>query len=92
MNFKYNPQTLKKLESLFEEIGYVIRYEKGNFQSGYCLLEDKQIAVINKFLNIEGRMNVMLEILPTIEFDKENLSTEGKEHYQDFINAPLENE
>jgi hypothetical protein len=37
---KYNPQTLNKLEKVFSEAEYVIRYERGNFQSGYCILED----------------------------------------------------
>jgi hypothetical protein len=49
MSFKYTPNTLKKLEQLFEEMSYIIRYEKGNFNSGYCLLEEKKIVVINRF-------------------------------------------
>ena len=31
MSFKYTPNTLKKLEELFDEARYIIRYEKGNF-------------------------------------------------------------
>ena len=57
MSFKYTPNTLKKLEELFEEARYVIRFEKGNFNSGYCVLEEKRVVVINKFFNIEGRIN-----------------------------------
>ena len=77
MSFKYTPQTLKKIESLLEEIGYITRYEKGNFNSGYCILEDRKIAVVNKFLTVESRINVLLEIVPTIKVDTETLSTEG---------------
>jgi hypothetical protein len=82
MAFAYTPHTLKKIESLFEELAYQIRYEKGNFQSGYCLLEDRSIAVINKFLTIEGRINVLLEILPNINADLDKLSTEGAAFYK----------
>lgn len=62
------------MEQLFEEIRYRIRYEKGNFNSGYCILEDKKVAVVNKFLDIEGRINALLDILGTIEVDTGALS------------------
>ena len=63
---KYSKHFLKKLETLFEELGYAVRYEKGNFQSGYCLVQDRKIAVINKFFETEARVSVLLEILDEI--------------------------
>lgn len=76
MSFKYTPNTLKKLEQLFDEARYVVRYEKGNFNSGYCILEERRIVVINKFLNVEGRINALLEILPTLSIIESELSGE----------------
>lgn len=76
MSFKYTANTLKKMEQLFEEARYVIRYEKGNFNSGYCLIEDKRVAVINKFLDMEGRINALIEILPNVTVNEEELSGE----------------
>lgn len=87
MSFKYTANTLKKLEQLFEEARYIIRYEKGNFNSGYCILEDKRIAVVNKFLNVEGRINALIEILPSVSIREEELSGEMHKWYkqlQDF--------
>lgn len=82
MSFKYTPNTLKKLEQLFEEAKYVIRYEKGTFNSGYCILEDKRVAVINKFLAIEGRINALLEILPSVDVNEDELSGEMLKWYR----------
>jgi hypothetical protein len=65
--FKYTRHSLKKLETLFEEIEYTIRYEKGNFTSGYAIVEDRNIIVINKFYDVEGRINVLLDILGQTE-------------------------
>ena len=65
--FKYTKTTLQKLETVFDELGYKVRYEKGSFQSGYCMVENKKIAVINRFFDVEARINVLLEILGTIE-------------------------
>jgi hypothetical protein len=88
MSFKYTPNTLKKLEQLFEEARYIIRYEKGNFNSGYCVLEDKRVAVINKFLSIEGRINALIEILPSISVNEEELSGEMQKWYKQLREQP----
>ena len=59
----FTKHSLQKLEVIFEEIGYVIRYERGNFNSGYCIVEDRKIAVINRFYDTEARINVLLDII-----------------------------
>ena len=88
MSFKYTANTLKKLEQLFEEAKYMIRYEKGNFNSGYCILEDRRVAVINKFLSVEGRINALIEILPTIDVKEEELSGEMLKWYKQLKETP----
>ena len=55
--------SLKKLEKLLKELGYAVRYEKGNFTSGYCLVEQRKVAIVNKFYDTEARVNVLLDIL-----------------------------
>jgi hypothetical protein len=59
---KYTPALLKKLEEVFGENGYKVRYEKGNFKSGYCIIEDRKMIVVNKFAPMESRINTLLEI------------------------------
>lgn len=88
MSFKYTPNTLKKLEQLFEEARYRVRYEKGNFNSGFCVLEDRRIAVINRFLNVEGRINALVEILPTLNVNEEELSGEMLKWYKQLLENP----
>jgi molybdenum-dependent DNA-binding transcriptional regulator ModE len=82
MSFKYTPNTLKKMEQLFEEARFRVRYEKGNFNSGFCVLEDRRIAVINRFLNVEGRINALIEILPTLQINEDELSGEMLKWYR----------
>ena len=88
MNLKYTANTLKKLEQLFEEARFRIRYEKGNFNSGYCLLDERRIAVINRFLDIEGRINALVEILPSIRVNEDELSGEMLKWYQQLMGIP----
>jgi hypothetical protein len=91
MSFKYNATTLNKLQQLYEEAKYIIRYEKGNFNSGYCILEDKRVVVINKFLSAEGRINALIEILPSINVKQEELSGEMLKWYTQLKEQPAFN-
>lgn len=61
---KYNQATLNKIEKILEEGKYIIRYERGTFKSGYCILEEKKVVVLNKFLDVEGRINTLVDLLP----------------------------
>lgn len=85
MSFKYTPATLRKLEQLFEEARYTIRYEKGTFNSGYCVLEERRIVVINRFLPIEGRINALMEIVPSVVIHESELSSEMLKWYQQIF-------
>ncbi len=80
--FKYTKHSLKKIENLFEEIEYQIRYEKGSFQSGYCMVEHRKIAVINKFFDTEARINALIEILSKVDVDTTTLNDKTKKLYQ----------
>ena len=72
--FKYTSHSLKKLETLLGELEYTVRYEKGNFNSGYCIVENRKVAVINKFYDTEGRINCLLDILSQMEVPADQLS------------------
>lgn len=74
MPVKYTQATLDKITKALGEIGYLIRFEKGNFNSGYCILEHKKVVVVNKFLDIEGRINTLLDILAAMKIDTGTLS------------------
>jgi hypothetical protein len=75
---KYTQHTLDKLEELLGELEYVVRYERGTFQSGYCILEQKKVVVLNKFLQTEGRINALVDIVGKIVDDPERLSPEAR--------------
>lgn len=88
---KYTKYLLEKMEQFFGEIGYTIRYERGSFQSGYCLVHQQRIAVVNKFFDTEARINTLLEILDTITIDPTTLSPSGQQTYSK-IKSVLESE
>jgi hypothetical protein len=89
---KFTKHALQKLETLFGELGYVIRYEKGNFNSGYAIVESRKIVVINKFFETEARMGVLLDILQSITFDPGILGEKSAKFYQQIQLSQTEEE
>jgi len=77
MEVKYTKGFLNKLEDIFSESSYILRYEKGNFKSGYCILKESQIVIINKYYTLEGKINCVLEILSQLEIDADQLSAKN---------------
>ena len=79
---KYTQSTLEKAEKILEEAGYVVRYERGTFQSGYCILEQRKVVVLNKFLQTEGRINTLLDIIPQLNLQPELLTSDSRKMYE----------
>lgn len=70
---KANKSLHTKIEGIFQSLNFKIRYEKGTFKSGYCILEDQKVIVINKFFPLESKISTLLEILKVIEVDASRL-------------------
>jgi hypothetical protein len=86
---KYTQSNLDKLGDILGESEYVVRYERGNFQSGWCLLESKKIVVLNKFLNLEARINTLLELVPQLDIDFDKLTHDSQKLYEEVKRIAL---
>jgi len=75
---KYTARYLKTLEDILKNNHYELRYEKGNFKSGFCILETKKVVVVNKFAGTESRINALVEIIRVLG-DKLELDPESKQ-------------
>lgn len=89
INMKLNQTTLDKLEDILGESEYVVRYERGNFQSGWCLLETRRIVVLNKFLNLEARINTLLELIPQLDIQFDKLTHNSQKVYEEVKKMSL---
>ena len=78
MTIRFTKQFLSKLEDIFAESDYVLRYEKGSFNSGYCLLNETKVAIINKYFTVEGKINCLIDILKEIEIDTSGMSDKNQ--------------
>jgi hypothetical protein len=84
---KVTEAQLSKLQQLLSESDYTIRYERGTFQSGWCLLEQKKMVVLNKFLDTEGRINTLLDLIPQVSIEFDKLTLESQKLYTQVMNS-----
>lgn len=87
MAIKYNKANLKKIEEIFLSNEFVIRYEKGQFKSGYCILRDKKIIIINRFFKEKGRIESLLDIIQQTELDEDKLTDKSKEFFKSIAKS-----
>jgi hypothetical protein len=82
---KFTQTTLDKVEKIAQESGYVMRYERGSFQSGYCILQAKKVVVLNKFLPLEGRINTLIDLMPQLNINFDSLTLESQKLYTEVM-------
>lgn len=85
MKLRLTPSTLEKIERVISEAGYVLRYERGTFQSGFCILESRKVVVLNKFLQTEGRINTLIDLIGILQITPDHLTQESRKVYDDVI-------
>ena len=85
---KYTTQFLTKFEEMIAESDYTLRYEKGNFKSGYCVLRDQKIIIVNKFYTTEGKISALVEILKNVELDGTRFTEKSQKLYEELTQQP----
>jgi hypothetical protein len=89
MTIRFTKQFLSKLEDIFAESDYILRYEKGSFNSGYCLLNETKIAIVNKYFTVEGKINCLIDILKEVEVDTSSLSDKNQKLLSELSQTTL---
>jgi len=86
---KNSKSYLNKLEDIFSESDYFLRYEKGNFKSGWCELKAHKVIIVNKYYTTEGKISTLLNILGEVELDTKELSEKNKKFLAELNQSKL---
>jgi hypothetical protein len=78
-------QILSELEQLASNCGISIRYEKGDFDGGYCVLKAERLIVINKRLALARRASVLAQGLAEVGIDEMYLKPAVREYIEDEL-------
>jgi hypothetical protein len=60
---------VSELEDLSRQLGIQIRYEKGDFDGGYCILKTQKVLVVNKRLSDARRAVALAQALSEYGID-----------------------
>ncbi len=60
---------MQELQSAAAQIGVTIRFERGDFEGGYCILRDEKLLLINKRLMPTRKASVLATALHGIGLD-----------------------
>ena len=90
MTLSYTQHTLEKLESLIKSLGFKLRYEKGNFKTGSCILEHNRVILVNKYSNLESKINSLADLLQRSETDDTLLEDKQKAFLYELKQLKLE--
>jgi len=63
---------LQDLKQLASEMGAKVRFERGDFKGGYCILRDDKTIVINKLSTLQKKVTILTSALKDLGI---------KEHY-----------
>ncbi|RNL56601.1 hypothetical protein [Pedobacter jejuensis] len=89
MSLPLTNHTLEKLEQLLFAMGFKVRYEKGNFKTGSCLLEHSKIIVVNKFSNLEGKITALVNLVKQTTTDENLLDDRQRQFFQSLQQTEL---
>ncbi len=90
MSVSFTNHTLEKVEVLLNELGFKVRYEKANFKTGFCLIENSKIVMVNKFSNLESKIVSLIELLKNLDASESKLSEKQKAFYYALKQTKLE--
>ena len=71
--------TLQDLKALAAQLGASIRFEKGDFKGGYCILKESKVIVINKITNLQRKVMILSAALKELGVDKIYLTPKIRE-------------
>lgn len=60
---------INELREIATRLGVNVRFEKGDFKGGYCLVMEKKIIIINKFATTQKKAAILATALKELGID-----------------------
>ncbi len=62
-------QIIDELKQVALQLGVTVRFEKGDFKGGFCIVKENKIIVINKFANTQRKATILATALKELGID-----------------------
>jgi hypothetical protein len=76
---------ITELEEIAKQLGVSVRYEKGDFEGGYCILKEKKILVVNKKLMPNKKAAALAVAMHEVGVEDRFLKPAVREYIEDEV-------
>jgi hypothetical protein len=76
---------IQELHEVATQLGVTIRYERGDFEGGYCILRDQKILLVNRRLFPAKKASVLAMAMHEIGLEDMYLKPAVREYIEDEI-------
>lgn len=80
-------EIIQDLKSVAGQLGASVRFEKGDFKGGYCLLKESKVIVINKNANLQRKAMILSIALKELGVDEIYLNPKIRELIEEMGNG-----
>lgn len=77
-------EIIQDLRGIANQLGATIRFEKGDFKGGYCLLKESKVIVINKNANLQRKAMILSVALKELGVDEIYLNPRIREMIEEM--------
>lgn len=70
---------LQDLKQIAQEMGAKVRFERGDFKGGYCILKDDRTIVINKLSTLQRKVIILTNALKELGVNDKYLTPKIRE-------------
>jgi hypothetical protein len=78
-------EMIEELQTVAAQLNVVIRYERGDFEGGYCILRDQRLLLINRRLMPSRKASVLASALQEIGLDDVYLKPAVRAYIEDEV-------
>jgi len=76
---------IQELQEVAAQLGVTIRYERGDFEGGYCILREEKILLVNRRLFPAKKASVLAMAMHEIGLEDMYLKPAVREYIEDEI-------
>jgi hypothetical protein len=77
-------EIIQDLKAIASQLGASVRFEKGDFKGGYCLLKETKVIVINKNANLQRKAIILSTALKELGVDEIYLNPKLREMIEEM--------
>ena len=78
-------ELINELNELARQLGVTVRYEKGDFEGGYCILKESRLLLVNKRLMLMRKASVLALALREIGLDNVFIKPAVRQFIEDEV-------